>query len=45
MQWAEQRRILGLETLKIARAVLTARATDDHDKEVPNGLITDTLDA
>jgi len=38
-EWAEQRRYLGLEALKNARAVLTTRLTDDHDKEVSTGLI------
>ena len=43
--WAEQRRYLGLEALKNARAVLTARATDDHDKEVHTALITVEINA
>ena len=31
-EWAEQRRYLGLEALKNARAVLTARTTDDQTR-------------
>jgi putative transposase len=38
-EWAEQRRYLGLEALKNARAVLTARTTDDQPEEVPTDLI------
>ena len=38
-EWAEQRRYLGLESLKNARAVLTTRITDDQDKEVNTALI------
>ena len=44
-EWAEQRRYLGLEALKNARAVLTARTTDDHDKEVHTSLITGAINA
>ena len=33
-EWAEQRRYLGLEALKNARAVLTARTADDKIQEV-----------
>src|SRR5215204_3914446 len=38
-EWAEQRRYLGLEALKNARAILTARTTDHHDKEAHTALI------
>ena len=43
-EWAEQRRYLGLEALKNARAVLTARTTDD-DKEVHTALIAGAINA
>ena len=44
-EWAEQRRYLGLEALKNARAVLTARTTNDHDKEVHTALIAGAINA
>ncbi len=44
-EWAEQRRYLGLESLKNARAVLTTRTTDDHDKEVHTALIAGAINA
>ena len=44
-EWAEQRRYLGLEALKNARAVLTARTTNDHDKEVHTELIAGAINA
>jgi putative transposase len=44
-EWAEQRRYLGLEALKNARAVLTARTTDDHREEVSNDLIAAAITA
>jgi transposase-like protein len=39
-EWAEQRRYLGLDALKTARAALTNRADDHHDEEVNTTLIT-----
>jgi transposase-like protein len=44
-EWAEQRRYLGLEALKHARAVLTARTNDEHDKEVHTALIAGAINA
>jgi putative transposase len=44
-EWAEQRRYLGLEALKNARAVLTTRKTDTHPQEVTTSLITGALSA
>ena len=44
-EWAEQRRYLGLEALKNARAVLTTRTTDDQDKEVHTALIAGAINA
>src|SRR6478609_3417870 len=44
-EWAEQRRYLGPEALKNARAVLTERSTDDELEEVPNDLIAATITA
>ena len=44
-EWAEQRRYLGLEALKNARAVLTERSADDKPEEVPNDLIAATITA
>ena len=44
-EWAEQRRYLGLEALKNARAVLTARTTEDRHEEVNSGLITSAVTA
>ena len=44
-EWAEQRRYLGLEALKNARTVLTARTTDNHDKETHTALITGAINA
>jgi hypothetical protein len=44
-EWAEQRRYLGLEALKNARAVLTARVTDDRTEEVDTGLIAGAINA
>jgi len=38
-EWAEQRRYLGLEALKNARAVLTDRVTDTQTEEVTTHLI------
>ena len=38
-EWAEQRRYLGLEALKNARAVLTARTADDTSQEVSTPMI------
>ena len=43
-EWAEQRRYLGLEALKNARTVLTARTTD-QDKEVHTALIAGAINA
>jgi transposase-like protein len=44
-EWAEQRRYLGLEAPKNARAVLTARVTDDRTEEVDTGLIAGAINA
>src|SRR6478735_4875081 len=44
-EWAEQRRYLGLEALKNARAVLTDRTTDDDREEVTNDLIAAAITA
>ena len=44
-EWAEQRRYLGLEALKNARAVLTARTTDDQPEEVTTDLIAGAINA
>jgi len=44
-EWAEQRRYLGLEALKNARAVLTDRTTDDDPEEVTNDLIAAAITA
>jgi putative transposase len=44
-EWAEQRRYLGLEALKNARAVLTARTTEDQPKEVKTDLIAGAITA
>jgi putative transposase len=44
-EWVEQRRYLGLEALKNARAVLTARTNDEHDKEVHTALIAGAINA
>jgi putative transposase len=44
-EWAEQRRYLGLEALKNARAVLTARLTEDQPEEVNTDLIAGALNA
>lgn len=44
-EWAEQRRYLGLEALKNARAVLTARESDDDPQEVNTHLITGAISA
>ena len=44
-EWAEQRRYLGLEALKNARAVLTARTTDRPAEEVPTDLIAGAISA
>ena len=38
-EWAEQRRYLGLEALKNAREVLTAREATDHIEEASTDLI------
>ena len=44
-EWAEQRRYLGLDALKNARAVLTARTTDDQPEEVTTDLIAGAITA
>ena len=44
-EWAEQRRYLGLEALKNARAVLTARTTEEQPQEVPTDLIAGVINA
>ncbi|MGN6752888.1 MAG: IS256 family transposase [Intrasporangium sp.] len=44
-EWAEQRRYLGLEALKNARVVLTARIDGEHPEEVPTELIAGALSA
>ena len=44
-EWAEQRRYLGLEALKNARAVLTERSADNKPEEVPNDPIAATITA
>ena len=44
-EWAEQRRYLGLEALTNARAVLTARTTDDQPEEVTTDLIAGAINA
>jgi transposase-like protein len=44
-EWAEQRRYLGLEALKNARAVLTARQSDEHTQEVSTDLIAGAINA
>ena len=44
-EWAEQRRYLGLEALKNARAVLTDHTTDDQPEEVPADLIAGAINA
>ena len=44
-EWAEQRRYLGLEALKNAHAVLTARVTADQPKEVSTDLIAAAITA
>ncbi|GAA2160212.1 hypothetical protein GCM10009826_27020 [Humibacillus xanthopallidus] len=44
-EWAEQRRYLGLEALKNARAVLTARTTNTQPEEVSADLIADAINA
>ncbi|TQM57923.1 IS256 family transposase [Humibacillus xanthopallidus] len=44
-EWAEQRRYLGLEALKNARAVLTARTTDDQPEEATTALIAGAINA
>ncbi|MGO4664544.1 transposase, partial [Terrabacter sp. 2TAF16] len=44
-EWAEQRRYLGLEALRNARAVLTDRTTDDDREEVTNDLIAAAITA
>ena len=44
-EWAEQRRYLGLEALKNARAVLTARATEHQPEEVTTDLIASAINA
>jgi transposase-like protein len=44
-EWAEQRRYLGLEALKNARAVLTDRTTDDDPEEMTNDLIAAAITA
>jgi transposase-like protein len=44
-EWAEQRRYLGLEALKNARAVLTARTTDTQPEEVSTDLIAAAITA
>ena len=44
-EWAEQRRYLGLEALKNARAVLTARTTENQPEEVDTDLIAGAITA
>ena len=44
-QWAEQRRYLGLEALKQARAVLTDRQTATLTEEVATDLIAGAISA
>jgi transposase-like protein len=44
-EWTEQRRYLGLEALRNARAVLTARVTDDQPEEVDTDLIAGAINA
>ena len=44
-EWAEQRRYLGLEALKNARAVLTTRATEHQPEEVTTDLIAGAINA
>jgi putative transposase len=44
-EWAEQRRYLGLDALKNARAVLTDRTTDDQPEEVNTDLIAGAITA
>ena len=44
-EWAEQRRYLGLEALKNARAVLTSRATKNDPEEVATDLIAGAINA
>ena len=44
-EWAEQRRYLGLEALKNARAVLTARTTEKLTEEVTTDLIAGAINA
>ena len=44
-EWAEQRRYLGLEALKIARTVLTDRESDDQPEEVSTSLIAGAINA
>jgi putative transposase len=44
-EWAEQRRYLGLEALKNARAVLTARETPEQPQEVNTDLIAGAINA
>ena len=44
-EWAKQRRYLGLEALKNAHAVLTARVTADQPKEVSTDLIAAAITA
>ena len=44
-EWAEQRRYLGLEALKNARAVLTSRTTEKLTEEVTTELLAVTINA
>ena len=44
-EWAEQRRYLGLEALKNARAVLTARTTEHQPEEVTTDLVASAITA
>ena len=44
-EWAEQRRYLGLEALKNARAVLTDRASDTPTEEVSTELVANAINA
>ncbi|HEY9266769.1 MAG TPA: IS256 family transposase [Mycobacterium sp.] len=44
-EWAEQRRYLGLEAMAKARAVLTARTTDDQPEEANTDLIAGAINA
>ena len=44
-EWAEQRRYLGLEALKNARAVLTGRTTEKLTEEVTTDLIAGAINA